>query len=63
MSDERRTIVPQIVTSSLFVTCMWQSWARGIIILGLGGGLRHSATIFFHFMVLSIVLYHVIRHL
>ena len=29
--------VPQIVTSSLFVTCMWQSRARGIILLGLEG--------------------------
>ena len=38
MSDQRRTIVPQIVTSSLFVTCVWHSWARGIILLGLGGG-------------------------
>ena len=37
MSDQRRTIVPEIVTSSLFVTCMWQLWATGIILIGLGG--------------------------
>ena len=37
VSDQRQTSVPQIVTSSLFVTYMWQSWARGIILLGLEG--------------------------
>ena len=37
MSAQRRTIVSPIVTSSLCVTCMGQSWARGIILLGLGG--------------------------
>ena len=36
VSDQRRTLLPRIVISSLFVTCVWQSWARGIIHLGLG---------------------------
>ena len=36
VSDQRRTIVHQNVTSSLCVTCMWQSWARGTVLLGLG---------------------------
>ena len=61
VSDQRRTVVHHNVTSSLCVTCTWQWWARGIVRLGMGGApscCNHSV----HFMVLSIVLYHVCIH-